>query len=69
MKKTKRSKPNPSPAVESAEKQASENHDIKKIALRVDAFGQIVRDVKTEEINSFLDEHVPDKKFAEEETD
>lgn len=43
-----------------------ENQDIKKVNLHINAFGEIVRDVKTEDINAFLDENVPDKKFSDE---
>jgi hypothetical protein len=39
--------------------------DLKKVNLYVDEFGQIVKDVKTEDLNTFLDEKVPDKKFSE----
>jgi hypothetical protein len=55
-KKTKR-KPPPQPA--------AENKDLKAISYRVNEFGEIVRDVKTEDINAYLDENVPDKKFTE----
>lgn len=44
---------------------AAADKDLKKISLHVNAFGQIVRDIKTEEINAFLDENVPDKKLDE----
>lgn len=42
-------------------------NELKKISLKVNEFGEIVRDVKTERINAFLDENVSDKKFSEEE--
>lgn len=57
MQKSKRSKPTPKPA--------PENKELKKISLHVNEFGEIVRDVKTDDINAFLDENVPDKKFTE----
>ncbi|MFN0036437.1 MAG: hypothetical protein ACKVUS_15335 [Saprospiraceae bacterium] len=57
MSKSKRTKPAPLPP--------PEKKDLKKITLHVNEFGEIVRDVKTDDINSFLDENVPDKKFAE----
>jgi hypothetical protein len=46
---------------------ASTNKDkpLKEINFHVNEFGQIVRDVKLEEINAFLDENVPDKKLEE----
>lgn len=51
------------------EKKAPENtagyQDLKKVNLHVNEFGEIVRDVKTDDINAFLDENVPDKKFLE----
>ncbi len=47
------------------QKSASLQKELKKISLHVNEFGEIVRDVKTEEINTFLDEHLPDKKFTE----
>ena len=43
--------------------------ELKKISLKVNEFGEIVRDVKMEQINAFLDQNVPDKKFTEEEKD
>ncbi|MFN0175563.1 MAG: hypothetical protein ACKVU0_13010 [Saprospiraceae bacterium] len=42
-----------------------ENKELKKINLHVNEFGEIVRDVQTDDINAFLDDNVPDKKFAE----
>ena len=51
------------------EKKAAENtagqQELKKVSLHVNEFGDIVRDVKTDDINAFLDENVPDKKFLE----
>lgn len=47
------------------EKPNPEQKDLKKLSLHVNAFGEIVRDVQTDEINAFLDENVPDKKFSE----
>jgi S-adenosylmethionine hydrolase len=38
---------------------------INEINLYVNEFGNVVRDVKLEEINKFLDENVPDKKIEE----
>lgn len=38
---------------------------IKDIYIHVDAFGQIVRDVRLEDINAFLNDHVPDKKLED----
>lgn len=37
------------------------------IDIQVNELGQIVRNFDIDEINSFLNEHVPDKKFTEEE--
>lgn len=42
-----------------------EQQDLKKVNLHVNEFGQIVRDVKTDDLNAFLNENVPDKKFTE----
>lgn len=58
MKKSKHNKPAP--------KTSPENKELKKIELHVNAFGEIVRDKKTDEINAFLNENVPDKKLSEE---
>lgn len=44
-----------------------ENGEIKNVHLHVNAFGEIVRDVKTDDLNAFLDETVPDKKLSESE--
>lgn len=41
----------------------------KEINLHIDEFGQIVRDVKLDEINAFLNENVPDKKLDESDDD
>ena len=57
MEKSKRIKPIP--------KTSPEASDLKKVSLHVNEFGEIVRDVKTDDINTFLDENVPDKKFLE----
>lgn len=58
MKKTKRSKP--------ASRPSPENKTMKDLDFHINEFGEIVRDVKTEEINRFLDQHVPDKKLTNE---
>jgi len=65
MNKSKRNKPAPLPTSEMASGGKPETKDLQKISLHVNEFGEIVRDVKTDDINAFLDEHVPDKKFAE----
>ena len=57
MEKSKSTKPAP--------KTSEEAKDLKKVSLHVNEFGEIVRDVKTEDLNAFLDENVPDKKFLE----
>lgn len=36
---------------------------LKEMDLKVNEFGQIVRDVDIDNINTFLDENVPDKKL------
>lgn len=38
---------------------------LKEMNIHVNEFGQIVRDVPLENINTFLDENVPDKKLEE----
>jgi hypothetical protein len=61
MKKSKRKKSYTAPfPAEGVDKK-----ELKKISFHVNEFGEIVRDVKTEDINAFLNENVPDKKFAE----
>ena len=40
---------------------------LKGMSITINEFGQIVRDYKIDDINKFLDETVPDKKFAGEE--
>jgi len=49
----------------SAPKTSLEQADLKTVSLHVNEFGEIVRDVKTDDINEFLNENVPDKKFTE----
>ena len=65
MNKSKRNKPAPLSTAEMATAGKPETKDLQKISLHVNEFGEIVRDVKTDDINAFLDENVPDKKFAE----
>lgn len=65
MSKSKRNKPAPLPALPKATAAEQENKELKKVSLHVNEFGEIVRDVKTDDINAFLDENVPDKKFTE----
>ncbi|MDO8366035.1 MAG: hypothetical protein Q7T20_04495 [Saprospiraceae bacterium] len=60
MSKSKSAKPVPK-----KDFKASENKDLKELSLYVNEFGEIVRDIKTDEINAFLDEKVPDKKFTD----
>lgn len=43
----------------------TEGKDLTKIDLSVNTLGRIVGNVNAEEINAFLDENVPDKKFSE----
>lgn len=38
---------------------------LKDVRITVNEFGEIVRDFDIEDINKFLDENVPDKKFTE----
>lgn len=61
MAKSKSDRPaaKPTPRTKEATK------DLKKVELRVNEFGEIVRDVRTEDLNTFLNENVPDKKFTE----
>ncbi|MBC7775165.1 MAG: hypothetical protein H7246_06965 [Phycisphaerae bacterium] len=61
MSKSKNTKPAPKPTP----KTSTEAKDLKKVSLHVNEFGEIVRDIKTEDINAFLDKNVPDKKFLE----
>ena len=61
MEKSKQTKPAPKPPPS----HLTEATDLKKVSLHVNEFGEIVRDIKTEDINTFLDENVPDKKFTE----
>ncbi len=55
----------PLPASAKATAGEPDNKELKKVSLHVNEFGEIVRDVKTDDINAFLDENVPDKKFTE----
>lgn len=41
---------------------------LKEMELKVNEFGQIVRDVDLDNINTFLDENVPDKKLEANDT-
>ncbi len=41
----------------------------KEINMHINEFGQIVRDVKLDDINAFLNETVPDKKLEETDED
>ncbi len=59
MRNSKDTQPTPKPI--------PENGEIKNVRLHVNAFGEIVRDVKTDDLNAFLDETVPDKKLSESE--
>ena len=59
MRNSKDTRPTPKPI--------PENGEIKNVRLHVNAFGEIVRDVKTDDLNAFLDETVPDKKLSESE--
>jgi len=47
----------------------SKDKPLKDVEMYVNEFGQIVRDVKLEDINAFLNENVPDKKLEEVEDD
>lgn len=64
MQKSKKNKATIKPVEPPAD--TSGNVDLKKVSLHINAFGEIVRDIKTEDINTFLDQNVPDKKFLEE---
>lgn len=57
MSKSKQTKTTPKPA--------PVQKDLKQVDLHINAFGEIIRDVKTDQINAFLDENVPDKKLLE----
>lgn len=48
---------------------AGKDKPLKDVDMHINEFGQIVRDVKLEEINAFLNENVPDKKLEEGEDD
>lgn len=61
MEKSKRNKAAQKPA----KKPSDKGKGLSKVNLHVNEFGAIVRDVQTDEINAFLDENVPDKKFLE----
>ncbi len=39
--------------------------DLKEMDIRINEFGEIVRDYKVEEINAFLNEKVKDKKLTD----
>lgn len=40
------------------------HRDLKEMDIRINEFGEIVRDYKVEEINAFLNEKVKDKKLT-----
>ena len=40
--------------------------DLKKMNIRVNEFGQIIKDYDVDDINAFLDENVQDKKMSDE---
>lgn len=59
----KRNKPKPPPPIKSeSEKKQSR---INEIDIQVNELGQIVRNFDIDKINQFLNENVPDKKFAD----
>lgn len=59
----KRNKPKPPPPIKSeSEKKQSKINDID---IQVNELGQIVRNFDIDKINQFLNENVPDKKFAD----
>ena len=60
MAKSKKS--TPAPQVPETPNEA-EGKDLKNIKIKVNEFGQIVKDIPTEHLNAFLDDNVPDKKL------
>jgi hypothetical protein len=54
-KKTPEPKESPKPSEE----------DLKKMNIRVNEFGQIIKDYDVDEINAFLNEKVQDKKMSD----
>lgn len=43
----------------------SQTEKLKKMKIRVNEFGEIIREYDVDEINQFLNENVPDKKLSE----
>ncbi len=37
--------------------------ELKSIKIKVNQYGEIIKDVNIDQINAFLNDHVPDKKF------
>lgn len=61
-------KPSKSPTPKALKKptQGPETKEaLKGLRITVNEFGEIVRDYNIDDINKFLDENVPDKKFTE----
>lgn len=56
-------------ALKGGQREPGKKEALKNIRIEVNAFGQIVKDFQVEDINQFLDETVPDKKFVTEEGD
>lgn len=54
MKKTNPPKPRKKPANDT---------ELKNIDIRINEFGQVVRNIDVDKINAFLDKNVPDKKL------
>lgn len=55
----KKKKPEPQEAPKPSEE------DLKKMNIRVNEFGQIVKDYDVDDINAFLNEKVQDKKLSD----
>lgn len=59
---TKQTKPKPRPR-----QKPPVHRDLKDLDIRVNEFGEIVRDYNVEDLNNFLNEKVKDKKLNNEE--
>ena len=64
MAKQKQNKPTPTQPTQS-ENPKTKDGGVKDLRISVNEFGEIVRDYNIDDINAFLNENVPDKKFVE----
>jgi hypothetical protein len=61
----KKNNPDKKPKAEKKEEKPKVHDKLKGFDMKINTFGEITSSFEVEKINSFLDEHVPDKKFTE----